>query len=135
MNEDEFSKFPKGTFVIVRATVHTKDRPFMQNSESVTVLRNVEVPMKEPWRHEIIPRNFIKIACEPWLGMVVGLSKRISGQYYPGTQGNYDFEGNPGEIRDCQYHRVLMVIRADHQSWVRPYACIPEDLEIRKETP
>lgn len=127
---DQFSVFQKGTHVLVHATVHTKNRHylpsrFMDDWMHPVILRKVELDPRIQIGGKSYPRNFVKVHCEVWEGVVVGWSTRISGEHVPG----YDWD-NPGELRQAQTHKVLMVIPLYTQRWTPPYACIPEDLEI-----
>jgi hypothetical protein len=130
----DFKCFWKGRKVVVHATVHTKNKYYSPRTSDVihaVTLRKVELPDPRSGfaRRNHVARNFIKYPCTPWAGIIVGWSMRISCEYIPGSS-SYDWgETDPGEMRQVQYHKVVMVIPTDQERWHPPYACLPEDLE------
>ena len=77
------------------------------------------------WRYEY---------AEPWLGMVTGWAIRMTGESvssgYEGDSldGTYDFVS--GHLASDKSHKVVMVQPLHTDRWLRPVACLEEDLSV-----
>ena len=109
----------KGDRVIVRAEVYTK-------SARNIGWGNNEIVVKVEWSGQGYPREMHRVILNnPFEGIVVGQSVRITGEYIRGS-GRDD----PGEIRGEKRHKVIMVIPLHTQQYIHPVACLEQDLEL-----
>ena len=69
---------------------------------------------------------------QPWQGIVVGWSTRQTGKVYPPSGGYYDYE--PGYLQVDKTFTVFMVQPLDTNRWVRPIACLEEDLDVPNDS-
>lgn len=121
--------FKKGDTVKVTGLVVTKEIPVWASSRMIyTSERSLRYHTKQVPDHRSDLRDFLHYDLkEPITGVVVGWSTRISGIYYPG-KSSWD-EYDPGDIRDTQVHKVIMIEPLTTEQWIKPLACIEEDLE------
>ena len=111
--------FRKGDRVIVKAEVYTKSARNIGWGKS-------EVAVEVKHSGKGIPREMRRVILDnPFEGMVVGHSVRITGLYFRG--GGRD---DPGEIADEKWNKVVMVIPLGTDRWINPVACLEDDLEL-----
>lgn len=60
-----------------------------------------------------------------FVGMVIGYTFRQTGYQYVG----YDYE-DPTYLNEDKRHFVYLVEPIDRQRWLKPFACLPNDLEV-----
>ncbi|NIQ88653.1 MAG: hypothetical protein GWN93_06060 [Deltaproteobacteria bacterium] len=133
---------PKGSIVTVKASVlgargSTLVPEFPAHNELCKHVRGAadtkNVRMYHTSRYSSSPgspqRNLWKYDYpQPWRGIVVGWSTRQTGKVYPAGGDMYDYE--PGYLQVDMTFTVIMVQPLDTNRWVRPIACLEEDLDV-----
>ena len=116
----------KGDIVEVHAFVWTKSnkwRSFITGKEMGKIHYKPEPNQKFP---NATSRSLHRSRCNPWKGMVVGTSVRITGNHVRRLRFDYD---NPGSLLDQKHHKVIMVVPIDMERWIEPVPCLEEDLK------
>ena len=117
----------KGDVVLVRAVISTKNdpKPYSANWPG-EIIHQPDDEIKSGYhnRQKRVMRRHTLI--NPMECLVVGRSTRITGMYHMGI-GSYD-NFDPGYLYNTTTHKVIIVQPMDTQRYIKPYACLEEDI-------
>jgi hypothetical protein len=112
----------KGDKVLVKSVVFTKDRCYPAGYQWPAKVVHVPPAPKDRRRNHI--RALMRVDYkEPFKALVIGRSTRISCVHH------WTYANGEGFITDDTTHKVIMVTPLNTQRYLRPYACLEEDLE------
>lgn len=118
-------KLPKGTIVLVKAVAETGyshnvfGTPNFPKNELVYSDREGDKSYKNLYRYP---------CTEPWKGIVVGYSTRVTGRFHPANEYSYDYD--PAYLQPMTSHTVVMVEPLNGTRYFIPSACLPDDVEV-----
>lgn len=125
----------KGTKVVVKACVFSSvaglsDGPTYSEvmRQAPTAKLNTGTVVREPEFQCVRPRRIWRYEVWPWEGMVVGWSHRQTGDLVQSRHTESDHER--GYIKGVKRHLVVMVQPLHTDRYLRPSACLADDLEI-----
>ncbi len=113
----------KGDVVTVNAIVYTRYGDGLQG------LHETLIHYAEDWgtHHPGKMQNLFRGARQaiPWRGLIVGKSHRVTGTLVdPGSENDLPY------LMADKVHPVWLVEPLDAQRWIKPAACLEEDLEL-----
>ena len=123
-------RLKKGDVVWVHAVVEASCGDARHEHESSVTL--IHIPDKKKWPSMI--KRLYRVSLEPpERGIVVGESYRATGWYQDSRFNDGDWE--PAYLQEDKRHPVVIVQPLDNPRYLKPWACLPNDLELAAEGP
>jgi hypothetical protein len=122
----------KGDIVLVNASVYTKgtEQSQMPPGSGWSLPKEIVRPEYEGKGWQKHPRGMRRITYKtPFFGLAIGYSTRQTGWF---IWGSYD---EPGHLTETTHHPVIMVQPLFTDRFLKPFASLPEDLEIIQSLP
>jgi len=124
----------KGNVVVVKAAVFGSlgDWPMLKTVSRntggyIAVPHDERLTMVHEAKYGPRKRNLWRYEYEtPWIGMVTGWSVRKTGDSVP-SGGDWD-DYEQGYLREDKSHKVVMIQPLRTERWLRPIACLEEDV-------
>jgi len=126
------SRLKKGDVVWVRAVVETSCGAARHEHEPGVSL--VHIPDKKKWPTPGLRKRMYRVSLEPpERGLVTGESYRATGWYLGSHFNDGDWEA--AHLQEDMRHPVIIVQPLDNPRYLKPWACLSQDLELAVEGP